>query len=135
METQPVERVTVETQPAVRTKNPKKVAAGKAAYAARKEREAKMLEDLRNHKKSLKEPERASSEPEPTSSEPDRSKPGPSKQTPSKQDHVAWTAAGVLGFGIGAAICYFYFQKEQKPETKSCILKTSVQSNIDPFDL
>ena len=121
-----MERVTVETQPVERTKNPKKVAAGKAAYAARKEREAKMLEDLRNHKKSLKEPERASSEPEPTSSEPDRSKPVTYEQTSSKQDHVTWTAAEVLGFGIGAAICYFYFQKEQKPETKSSRLACKV---------
>ena len=133
METQPVERVTAE-----RRKNPKKVAAGKAAYAARKEREAKMLETLQNHKNSLKE-----SEPEPRSSEserskprePERSKPREPEQTPSKQVPVASVAA-VLGFGIGAAICWFILQKDRKPETKSSILKTSAQSNIyDPFDL
>ena len=100
-----MERVTVETQPAERRKNPKKVAAGKAAYAARKEREAKMLEDLQNHKHSLKE-----SEPEPRSSEPERPKP---EQTLSGQVLVAPVAA-VLGFGIGAAICWFILQKEKK---------------------
>ena len=117
METQPVERVTAE-----RRKNPKKVAAGKAAYAARKEREAKMLEDLRNHKHSLKE-----SEPEPRSSEPERPKPREPKQTLSEQVPVTPVAA-LLGFGIGAAICWFILQKEKKPETKSSILKTSAQS-------
>ena len=41
------------TAPTTKTKKPKKVAAGKAAYATRKEKEAKMLEDLQNAKKSL----------------------------------------------------------------------------------
>ena len=118
-----MDRVIVETQPAVRTKNPKKVAAGKAAYAARREREAKMLETLQNHKNSLKE-----SEPEPRSSELERPKPSPEpKQTLSEQVPVT-PVADVLGFGIGAAICWFILQKEQKPETKSSILKTSAQS-------
>ena len=134
-----MERVTAETQPAERRKNPKKVAAGKAAYAARREREAKMLETLQNHKNSLKESELEprSSEPrssEPRSSEPERPKPRESEQTQSKQVPVASVAA-VLGFGIGAAICWFILQKDRKPETKSSILKTSAQSNIDPFDL
>ena len=101
-----MERVTAEMKPAEKKKNPKKVAAGKAAYAARKEREAKMLESLQNHKNSLKE-----SEPEPRSSEPERPKPREPEQTPSKQVPVASVAA-VLGFGIGAAICWFVLQKD-----------------------
>ena len=88
-----------------------------------------MLEALQNHKHSLKE-----SEPEPRSSELERPKPRPEpKQTLSEQVPITPVAA-VLGFGIGAAICWFILQKEKNP--KSSILKTSERSNIyDPFDL
>ena len=120
-----MERVTAETQPAERRKNPKRVTAAKAAYAARKEREAKKLEALQNHKHSLKE-----SEPEPRSSEPERPKP---EQTLSGQVLVAPVAA-VLGLSIGAAICWLVLQKGRNPETS--ILKTSERDNIyDPFEL
>ena len=117
-EMQPAERVT-----AVRRKDPKRVAAGKAGYAARKEREAKKLEALQNHKHSLKE-----TKAEPISSEPERPKP---EQTLNGQTLVAPV---VLCLGIGAAIFWFVLQKGQKPETS--ILKTSEPDIIyDPFEL
>ena len=110
-----LERVTA------KTKNPKKVAAGKAAYAARKEKEAKMLKDLQEAKDSLHDPEE-------------------------KQEMVCKPVCGlgklvwITGLvGLGAVACYYLFQHKpavNPPETKSqaSILKTSNESSIiDPF--
>ena len=150
------ERVTATDKiPPRKTKNPKKVAAGKAAYAARKEKEAKMLENLQNAKKSLRDSPKEFKEP--------AFKLSVRETKPQKvfiedsrlsKTTLLWTT-GLIG--LGAVACYYYFQSKparQDPressharifplgkfqntdsKTKShSILKTSPQSNInDPF--
>ena len=144
------EKVTATDETPQKTKNPKKVAAGKAAYAARKEKEAKMLEDLQNAKKSLRDSPKEFKEPALKLSE-SRS---PEASKLFIDSTLLWTT-GLIG--LGAVACYYYFQSKparQDPressharifplgkfqntdsKTKShSILKTSPQSNInDPF--
>ena len=129
------ERVTATDETPQKTKNPKKVAAGKAAYAARKEKEAKMLEDLQNAKKSLRDSPKEFKEPALKLSE-SRS---PVASKLFIDSTLLWTT-GLIG--LGAVACYYYFQsnkispaEKDFTSTKShSILKTSPQSNInDPF--
>ena len=131
------ERVTATDETPRKTKNPKKVAAGKAAYAARKEKEAKMLEDLQNAKKSLRD--------SPTEFEEPALKLSVHETKPSIEDSclsktMVWTTGLIIG--LGAVACYYYFQSNKNSQpakdftsTKShSILKTSPQSIInDPF--
>ena len=134
------ERVTATDETPQKTKNPKKVAAGKAAYAARKEKEAKMLEQLQNAKKSLRDSPKEFKEPALKLSE-SRS---PEASKLFIDSTLLWTT-GLIG--LGAVACYYYFQSNKiSPAEKSqpakdftstkshSILKTSPQSNInDPF--
>ena len=146
------ERVTATDETPQKTKNPKKVAAGKAAYAARKEKEAKMLEDLQNAKKSLRDSPTEFEEPALTVHETKPQKVFIEDSFLSKT--MVWTT-GLIG--LGAVACYYYFQskparqdtresshagifplgKFQNTDSKTkshSILKTSSQSNInDPF--
>ena len=135
------ERVTATDETPQKTKNPKKVAAGKAAYAARKEKEAKMLEDLQNAKKSLRDSPKEFEEPALKLSV---HEPKPSIEASCLSKTMVWTT-GLIG--LGAVACYYYFQSNKispaensQPakdftSTKShSILKTSSQSIInDPF--
>ena len=145
------ERVTATDETPQKTKNPKKVAAGKAAYAARKEKEAKMLEDLQNAKKSLRDSPKEFEEPALKLSV---HEPKPSIEASCLSKTMVWTT-GLIG--LGAVACYYYFQskparqdtresshagifplgKFQNTDSKTkshSILKTSPQSIInDPF--
>ena len=130
------ERVTATDETPQKTKNPKKVAAGKAAYAARKEKEAKMLEDLQNAKKSLRDSPKEFEEPALKLSVHETK---PSIEASCLSKTMVWTT-GLIG--LGAVACYYYFQsnkispaEKDFTSTKShSILKTSPQSNInDPF--
>ena len=132
------ERVTATDETPQKTKNPKKVAAGKAAYAARKEKEAKMLEDLQNAKKSLRDSPTEFEEPALTVHETKPQKVFIEDSFLSKT--MVWTTGLIIG--LGAVACYYYFQSNKIPpaekdftSTKShSILKTSPQSIInDPF--
>ena len=141
-----MKRVTATESPTPRTKNPKKVAAGKAAYAARKEKEAKMLEDLQNAKMSLRDeslPDYELSAHEIKKSHSIEK----SKNILFEKSNIIWITGLV---GLGAVACYYYFQSKpakrdfQTGSPKSTshaikvpgILNTSSQSNIninDPF--
>ena len=152
----PNERVTAMDETPQKTKNPKKVAAGKAAYAARKEKEAKMLEDLQNAKKSLRDSPKEFEEPALKLSESVHER-SPVASKLFIDSTLLWTT-GLIG--LGAVACYYYFQSKPTRlsigestrlsigesshakdftstnlKTKShSILKTSPQSNInDPF--
>ena len=131
------ERVTATDETPQKTKNPKKVAAGKAAYAARKEKEAKMLEDLQNAKKSLRDSSKEFEEPALKLSVHETK---PSIEASCLSKTMVLTTGLIIG--LGAVACYYYFQsKKISPaekdftSTKShSILKTSPQSIInDPF--
>ena len=120
-------------------KNPKKVAAGKAAYAARKEKEAKMLEQLQNAKKSLRDSPKEFEEPALKLSVHETKPQKVFIEDSCLSKTMVWTT-GLIG--LGAVACYYYFQSNKIPpaekdftSTKShSILKTSPQSIInDPF--
>ena len=154
------ERVTATDETPQKTKNPKKVAAGKAAYAARKEKEAKMLEQLQNAKKSLRDSPKEFEEPALKLSVHETKPQKVFIEDSCLSKTMVWTT-GLIG--LGAVACYYYFQSNKispaensqparqdlnharsfplgtfqntDSKTKShSILKTSPQSNInDPF--
>ena len=120
------ERVTATDETPQKTKNPKKVAAGKAAYAARKEKEAKMLEDLQNAKKSLRDSPKEFEEPALKLSVRE-TKPSMAFANANAIEYrlsktMVWTT-GLIG--LGAVACYYYFQSNKISPAGKATIKES----------